>query len=126
VVGRYRIDYEKNTVYLKLTGNVDIVAFKELFNKAVESDEYEAGMARLWDLSEADLSEMSAEDIDQMTKYSSIHYPDFVNAVKVAFVATNPRAFGLTRMFALISEAQDQANVQVFDNLADAEKWIAQ
>ena len=42
----------------------------------------------------------------------------------VAFISTNPSAFGMSRMFQSYSTAEGRNNVGVFRSLADAQAWL--
>jgi hypothetical protein len=58
-----------------------------------------------------------------MAQYS-LSFPPGIGDVKVAFVATETSAYGLTRMFQEYSDIYSETQVMVFDNLDEAEKWM--
>jgi hypothetical protein len=118
-----KIDQVKNIAYIKLSGVVDEEDFFDAFNKAVSAEKYKKGMARLWDLTEVNLSALDARFIPQLAGYS-LKFPKGICDVKVAFVVTKTKELGLTRMFQIYSEESAKSQVRIFSGLDEAENWL--
>ncbi len=112
---------EKKFVIIKLTGLLNREMILDAFDQAVSNDQYEPGMGRLWDFSEADLSGLDANTIRAMTKHPQ-KYPDGIGDVKVAFVTHRDLEFGLTNMFRLTSDAATPINL--FRSIEAAQSWL--
>lgn len=117
-----RTDQTKNIAYIKLSGSPDRDAILAAFDATVESPGYCAGMGRLWDFRDTDLSGLNAATIVALTKHSA-GYPPGINDVKVAFVVSRELEYGLARMFEGYSQGA-ATPISVFYDLAEAEAWF--
>ena len=81
-------------------------------------------LRHLWDLTQADLSDISTDDIAayvQLTK----KFADKRQGGKSAFVCHNPLEFGLCRMGGAYSEIEKiPIEYQTFRSLDQARKWL--
>jgi hypothetical protein len=116
-----RIDEDKNTAYIKLSGLLNKMIILDAFDLTVSDKRYKKGMGRLWDFRDADLSSLDSETITEMAQYS-LKYPPGINDVKVAFVNSRDLEFGLSRMFEISSRAITP--IRVFRSMDEAEKWM--
>ncbi len=80
-----QIDKAKNIACIKMSGPFSFVEVLNAFDTAVSADNYKAGMGRLLDFREIDLSAIDSDTIRKMVKYS-LSFPPGINDVKVAFV----------------------------------------
>ena len=117
-----QFDEDLNIARIKLSGELSERIVLDAFDAAVSHEEYRNGMHRLWDFSDADLSSFDATTVSRMAKYSA-KFPPGINDVKVAFVATQPLEYGLTRMFEAYSEDVDTM-VRVFHTMNEAVTWL--
>ena len=78
----------------------------------------------MWDLSEADLSEIRTEDL----KMDAVHtksLADVRKGGKTAIVSGNSLGFGLSRMLSTFYEFEQMPfEVQVFESMDEATKWL--
>lgn len=78
----------------------------------------------IWDLSKADLSNISNEDIQRIAEFG-FKYASTRREGKTAFVAPEDFGFGLSRVFAAISEMKPMpVEMGSFRNLNDEKKWL--
>jgi hypothetical protein len=117
-----RIDEAKNIAYIALSGQLTERVILDAFDAAVTSEQYNKGIGRLWDFTNADLSSLKSDAIRRMAQYS-IGFPPGINDVKVAFVAGRPLEFGLSRMFEAFS-TEANTKIAVFRSVDAAEEWI--
>jgi len=119
-----RADEEKNIAYIRMTGPLNRESILEAFDAAVSDKRYRKGMGRLWDFRDADLSALDSSAIAEMAKYS-MRFPQGINDVKVAFVASRELEFGLSRMFEGYSR-EAKTTVSVFYTMEDAVAWLSE
>jgi len=117
-----RIDMEKDIVYIKLSGKVGKKSLIDALELTIANKRYKKGMGRLWDFSQADLSNLKVEDVIELGQHTK-NFPTGINDVKVAFMAPGNIEFGLSRMFEMTSTASTK--VHVFRTMDAAEKWMA-
>jgi hypothetical protein len=117
-----QFDQPRNFAHIKLSGELSERMILDAFDATVSHKKYRNGMGRLWDFSDADLSSLDAATVIRMTKYSA-GFPHGINDVKVAFVATEPLEYGLTRMFEAHSEDVD-TQVRSFQTIEEAVTWM--
>jgi hypothetical protein len=119
-----RTDDTKNIAYIRLTGALNREIILEAFDAAVADERYRKGMARLWDFRDADLSAFDTATIAGMATYS-LNFPPGINDVKVAFVASRPLEFGLSRVFQAHAE-ESKTTISVFYSMEEAEAWLSE
>jgi hypothetical protein len=117
-----KIDEIKNIAYIKMSGPVTSVEALNAFDTAVSADNYKAGMGRLWDFREVDLSAIDSDTIRKMAKYS-LSFPSGINDVKVALVTARSLEYGLSRMFEVFS-TDAKSKVRAFKTMDEAEEWM--
>ena len=78
----------------------------------------------LWDLTEADLSHVTGQDVREIAEFPTKYVPARVGG-KTAIVSPSDAAFGLGRMYeALAGSAGQKATIRVFRSLAEANAWL--
>ena len=110
-------------VRIACTGKVGPADLCRACDQVLADERYTQGMGRIWDVRECDLTDISSEEVQQLTSYLADHSED-VNHVRVAIVADTPLGFGLARIFSTVSECTAKNVVMPFKSLADAEAWI--
>jgi hypothetical protein len=81
------------------------------------------GSAFLFDVSAAKV-DLSGEQMRQLAAYTAEEARKSPIGA-VAFISTDPGAFGLSRMYQAYSATEGRKNVGVFRTLADAQAWLA-
>jgi hypothetical protein len=94
---------------------VELIEIKEV--------ETETGFNRFCDLSRLDAIHLSFAEIRTLAERRSLFNPNNVR-VKSAFLATNPLASGIARMYELLLNSP-RIEVRVFSELDAAAEWLA-
>jgi hypothetical protein len=89
----------------------------------IKEEQLEAGFNRFCDLTRLDGIVLSTEDLGKLAARRSAFNPNEMH-VKSAFLATNPLAFGIARMYQLLLESP-RIEVRVFKDLEGAAEWLA-
>lgn len=120
-----KLKYFKDKKYciIKLKGLLTKEIILHAFDASVSHINYEMGMGRLWDFTEADLSKLDSNTIQSMAQHSQKFAPG-INDVKVAFVVKRDLEYGLTKMFEAFSY-KAKVNIQIFRSLQEAGEWIS-
>jgi hypothetical protein len=118
-----RFDTARNVACIKMSGPLSGPAILGAFHAAVGSPEYQTGMARLWDFTEADPSSLDSETLEQMARHS-LRFPPGVRDVRVALVAPSDLGYGLARMFEAFSNGVAAITPRVFHSVEEAEAWL--
>lgn len=116
----YSILPELNLVRHRVWGQVSTHEFRD-FSLQVRADpRFRTGMNILADLRDATL-DVSQEEMMEFTKYMSKQSAIGKHAVVVA----GPLAFGLTRMYELMSDSMVQRDgIRIFQDMSAAEAWL--
>jgi hypothetical protein len=93
---------------------VELVEIKEV--------ETETGFNRFCDLSRLEAIQLSLAEVEQLGERRSLFNPNQVR-VKSAFLATNPLAFGIARMYQQLLNSP-RIEVRVFSELDVAAEWL--
>jgi hypothetical protein len=94
---------------------VELIEIKEV--------ETETGFSRFCDLSRLDAIHLSFAEVRTLAERRSLFNPNNVR-VKSAFLATNPLASGIARMYELLLNSP-RIEVRVFSELDAAAEWLA-
>ena len=79
--------------------------------------------AFLFDVSDS-IVNLSGDDMRQLAAYAAQESRKSPLG-PVAFISTNPGAFGISRMYQSYSVAEGRNNVGVFHTVSDAREWLA-
>lgn len=115
-------DLSGTYVLTRFEGRIDYETILFGFDKAVNASQYRNGMPRIWDLSAADLSTLTDENVWMAANYSSV-FPSGINNVKVALVSTNKGNIETLHRFKSYS-AGFKTEVRIFDSLQAAIEWV--
>ena len=120
-----KLSFDKNGkfVHIKFTGKLTAVEILKAFDVAVYHKNYQPGMGRLWDFTDADLSDFTSGIISEMAQYS-LKFPEGINDVKVAFVVSRTVEYGLARMFEAFSNKAN-TKIMVYYDMNNAVKWLS-
>ncbi|MBU2515291.1 hypothetical protein KJ966_28575 [bacterium] len=80
-------------------------------------------MGRIWDVTEADLSNLSNNSILMASNYSNM-FRSGVKDVKVALVSENKNNIELLQVFKAYTR-NTELEVEVFESIKEAEVWIS-
>ena len=116
-----RIDAEKDIAYIKLSGKVDKIRLLDAFELTVSDQRYKKGMGRIWDVRDANPSNLPPNTLMEIAQYP-ISFPPGINDVKVAIVTDKDFEFELAQMVQMSSFRTKE--VAVFRSMDDAEKWV--
>jgi acyl CoA:acetate/3-ketoacid CoA transferase len=79
----------------------------------------------LWNLLEADVSDIESFDIKKLAQFPREYVPSRVGG-KTALVSSNDLAYGLSRMYKMYADiAGQKVEIQVFRSLEAAQTWLA-
>ncbi len=115
---------QKNLVRIKCSGLLLVENLLNACDQALADPRYTEGMGRIWDVVDADLSQITTEQVQEITSYLSSR-TDGVNFVRVGIVANDSLGFGLARVFATVSEHTAKNEVMPFRTIEEAEEWVA-
>ena len=100
------------------------ISLGEIIDEIKSFYDKEPTQNNLWDLTEADISELSSSEIKAIANFAKGYNPSRVGG-KTAFVSPQDVAFGLSRMYGTFADlAEQEVDLMVFRSLEDAMKWI--
>lgn len=99
-----------------------ILAFKRFFT----GGEWNPDMNELAIASEANSSSISHESLRDLIMFKNRHYVEHnVKHVKIAIYAPGDLAFGISRMYDMITEAEESPEeIMAFRNIREAIRWL--
>jgi hypothetical protein len=123
------MEYEVNTdpagsvIHIKFFGIFDIEWYRQFYNDLVNRDDFHPGVHMIWDATELDASQMSAELIRRLGAIS-MEYAEKRGHGKTAFVAGTDFQFGTARMFDSLHAGKIPAVFRPFKSIEEAQQWI--
>ena len=106
------------------TGKISDEEMMASWKSFFQGGEWIPGLNELADLSEADLTGITAGGLESLVSYAKTIYATHnIHSVKIAIYAPKPLHFGLARMYEAITYNQPQS-VEVFRSLQEAVSWI--
>ncbi len=101
-----RIDSDKKIAYITVKGVVSGKDVAEAFKRVLSMEEYEQGMARIWDMRQGDFTKGSIDDIIYVCEHTSI-LSDDTGVVRVALVAGEDLSLVASSAFTAIAHGAD-------------------
>lgn len=119
----FTIHPSKNLIATTAVGEVNYNDLLHYYDSLTGSPDYYPGLDEIFDLSEAVLRQITAEDVRQ---FSQLTMPDLPSgqSVRVAVIASGDLEFAIARMFQMHIAEDASQKVRVFRNRRDAEAWI--
>ena len=122
---QYRIivPQDSNHLEVKTEGKADIDGFRAFFDEVFSHPEWTPGKAILLDHSDLVLRFFQTEEVRSVSKMV-INQKDMIGKGKWAFVVAGNFAFGMARMWQIITEEKVPMEINVFKDREKAIKWL--
>ena len=116
-----KIDKNADLVVYTVSGKVSAVDIKEIIELFYQGNVFKYV---LWDITEGDLSSLTADDVQNLASTPREHSEKRIGG-KTALVAAKDAAFGLARMFEILTEHKNFSfETHVFRSMDEATKWL--
>lgn len=116
------ISLNENYLFIELRGKVSDDNLLQVSRQVQESSEYKPGMSEVWDITCVDLSDANPEVLFNATEALKVLWEGY-QASKVAVVSGKSINIGHIHLF---KELYQRDDVQAFETLIDAEKWLSE
>lgn len=120
----FSINHDDGYLIATYTGKISdeelLASWKEFF----QGEKWIPGLNELANLSQADLSGISAGGLQSLVSYANTIYAKYnIRSVKIAIYAPKPLHFGLARMYEAMTYKYPQS-AQVFRSIQEAVSWM--
>lgn len=119
-----RIDKTHNTIIRTVTGGLTVSDIAHAFSESLSDPDFRKDMHVVWDLSEADVSQISSKQLVEAVEYIGAHTGSRGADYKIAIVASKDINFAVSRMFEGYGSSLP-VSINVFRSREDALAWIA-
>lgn len=116
---------EKEFLYIAVKGQCTLEEYKMAMDEITQSEQYPANINAMWDVTEQDFSGITSSTVQSLINISK-QYPER-NTARVAFIVKNDLAYGMLRMYEMLSsveESDSSQNLMVFRSYSEGEKWL--
>jgi hypothetical protein len=120
-----QIDKKNNLRKHEVKGVISVLELKQHLESYYKSSMYGQSLNSLWDLRDADFSEVKPEQIKKLAEMVG-RYWGGPGEAKSALVVSRDLDYGLTRMYEIILSTINSNNVRVFRNIRAAEEWMVE
>jgi hypothetical protein len=116
---------DKGFLYIMVKGHSTIEEYEKVMEEMTKSEQYPADVNTMWDVREQEFNDF---DSDTINRFLSIRkrYPERGTA-RVAFIVKGDFAFGMMRMYDILSSLEGSKlpqNLMVFRDYSEGEKWL--
>jgi hypothetical protein len=115
-------DSDKNIIRATITGQPTLVDLDAAFQSITTSTEYPPDVDAIWDLRDADVKTADDKFVRHIIELLK-RYPQRARC-KSALIATDDLAYGMSRMFQILSEDKVTQELMIFRTYAEGEQWI--
>lgn len=117
-------NHEKGYVWIRLYGKQTLETLQQAYYKLLEMPEYRVGMRRVWDIRQADLSQMTANELRRLGT-TSRDPESGTGKTKVAVLVGRDVEYGVMRMLQALGGETMPVTVAVFRSAEETEEWIS-
>lgn len=117
------IDVEKGLIIRKVIGKFIISDLEAAYAYSFDLPDYQPSMNALWDLLEADIAELTSEELTEVVQLVQSVTEKRGGGYKVAFVVPDEVSYGITRMFEAYGNNL-RFQMSTFRNMDDANIWL--
>ncbi len=121
----YEILSKPDVVVARYRGAVSLVEAREMFAAYKTGDDFRLSRPHIVDVAEVNASDIGFTEIFSLFGMFEASYRGSGETMRVAIVAQEDLAFGMSRIFENLAEPSDWAEVQMFDTLEAATDWLA-
>lgn len=117
----YKYNQEDDVLYLTIEGEIAMEDFKVVLKNITESTEFSPQVKTLWDLRKMDFANIDinfGEQLVMLRRQNSAR-----GKTKIALIADKDSKFGMSRMYASISDSLPQS-MMVFRDFETGRKWL--
>ncbi len=115
---KFKFDIESRILFVKRFGSIKPGELTDEMQQITSHSDYKGIDRLLSDLTESDLTAISTEELE---RHAELCRSKFKNLSAVALLAPEDLAFGVSRMFEVLSSLE---NVEVFRIKEDALDWL--
>jgi len=115
----FQIDKERRLVTVSAWDKIDKETVLKFRRELVADPDFHPDFNQLCEYQAGTKLAMNSQDVDAL-KFSD----PFSTVSRRAFIAYSDVLFGYARMYATLMESKGYHTIQVFRDLADAQKWI--
>lgn len=108
-------------ILVQLVGKITEISVQEASGKLLQIDNYEPGTPEIWEITEADLSDVDSTKIEAASKFVAEMWEGMPTA-PIAVVSENPINLGHANLF---REYYQREVIEVFTSLKEAENWVS-
>ena len=120
-----KYESEKGFIIMVVKGKPSPEEYKTAMDEITQSEQYPADINALWDVREQDFSEVDTSTLRHIIEISK-QYPERGTS-RVAFIVKNDLAFGMLRMYEILSSteaSESSQNIRVFRSYPESEEWL--
>ncbi len=121
---KFSVNHDDKYVVIKFTGQITDQELFDAYAKFYRRDEWFPSLNQLTDLSQADLTDITASGLQNLAYHvEQIYRQHIVSSARVATFAPDPLPFGLARMYIGMT-GKIPRRFHVFRNLQDTKDWL--
>ena len=122
---KFTIVKERNYFIAKWEDKINDAEIIEAYREFFEGDEWVPGMNELADFSQSNLADVKSHTFEKLGQYiHKIYKENNMANMKCASYAPEDLAFGLLRLYELITDDDSPETTKVFKNIDEAEQWL--
>lgn len=118
------VDTKRGFITACLKGPQTRETFQAAFDALARHPSFDFSLNRLWDVREAGLQELSAEDMLTIQRFMQRRLQD-TDTVRAAVLVAKDIDYGIGNMFRLMTDGQVPVNVRIFREPEEAVAWVS-
>lgn len=118
-----QIDSENNLIVRTITDKLSMQEILDSFNASLADKAFNKDMHVIWDLRNANISELSSEEIIKVVEFIQSSTAERGSEYKIALVASEDSNFGISRMFATYGQ-ELPLSIGVYRDIDEAYDWV--
>ena len=117
------INKKDNLRIHKVTGRIVFDKLMEALNEIYSKPDHNPEMNTLWDLRDADVSSFPSVQVQHIQSFVSKYWGKSGKS-RSALIVSEDVAYGLSRMYEIMSEGKTAGKIMVFRDYEEALKWV--
>jgi len=117
------INKKDNLRIHKVTGKIGFDKLMDELKEIYSKPDFNPEMNNLWDLRDADVSSFPSEQVQHIQSLVSQYWGKGGES-RSALIVSEDVAYGLSRMYEILSEGKTAGKIMVFRDYEEALKWV--
>jgi uncharacterized protein with PIN domain len=119
------IEPENNLRFHRISERVSFDELHDTLRNIYEDKNFDKTLNSLWDLSEADISDLTSDEVEQIANFVAQNWGK-IPGTKAALIVNTDFSYGMARLYEILLDSRTSNTIRVFRDERSAREWLGE